>query len=202
MMGDIKYSDFAKLSWDDGIGFLDYFKYLLDSNFCDLEQELKTNLELKELPVRSDDQIIEGALAVSPKDVETKQSDKNYYVSHVACLNSTIKRIFCRELYDTLSTSSAKTETDSIYSITINNYTHVLRCLLFDVEVLFDIFDHKCLKSKKQARTRSCGGIYSNKLIHYLSIHQIIRQSLYGQISCHSFTDIEISSSIAVIRQL
>ena len=35
-----------------------------------------------------------------------------------------------------------------------------------------------------------------------MSVHQVLRQSLFGQASFDSFADMEISASIAVIRQL
>ena len=41
-----------------------------------------------------------------------------------------------------------------------------------------------------------------SRYIHYMPVHRVLRQTLYGQVSCNSFTNMEISASIAVIRQL
>lgn len=191
----IKLDDFIKLGWDPACGikpinFIDYLKYLLDSNFAELEQLLKLNMGDKCLPNRSEEEIIEGALANSPQNLKKKKKEKNYYHCHARCLMDTIKRIFNVKLYNAISSPM-------VPQLAINNYQHILQHFLFDSTELYMLY----LENMKDI-TLAHRPILTNRQIHYLSMHQILRQSIFGQCSYHSFVNLEISSSIAIIRQI
>ena len=168
---------------------MDYFKYLLNTEFEDLENCLKECLELKNFPNRREQQLVEGIISTTPKELNKKREDKNYYICNSICLLSTIKRIFTHELYNSL-------DNEKIPSITIHNYEHILKCMLMDSAELCNLYNNIIkLNFKYKANI-------DNRCMHYMSVHQILRQSLFGQVSAHSFADMEISASIAVIRQL
>lgn len=74
-MKEIKYGDYICLGWNAvpeelQVSFLDYFKFLLDTNFEDLEKQLQESLEIKKFQQRSNEQIIEGIIATTPKELE------------------------------------------------------------------------------------------------------------------------------------
>lgn len=78
MKKEIRYEDYIFLGGNAlpeslRVNFLDYFKYLLDSDFVAVEDSLKDRMEMKNFPKRSDQQIIEGIVAVTLKDLEKKK---------------------------------------------------------------------------------------------------------------------------------
>ena len=82
-MKEIKYGDYIFLGCNVipgelQVSFLDYFKFLLDTNFEDLEKQLQESLEIKKFQQRSNEQIIEGIIATTPKELEKKRKNKNY----------------------------------------------------------------------------------------------------------------------------
>lgn len=79
-MEEIKYGDYICLYRDAvseelQVSFLDYFKFLLDTDFEDLEKQLQERLEIKKFQQRS----------------------------NAVCLLKTIKEIFTEDLYHILS---------------------------------------------------------------------------------------------------
>lgn len=193
-MKKVSYEDYIFLganavSEEEQVSFLDYFKYLLETDFEDLENQLKERLEIKKFPNRSKEQLVEGIIATTPKELEKKRKNKNYYICNANCLLNTIRKIFTKDLYAILS----KKETPQI---AIHNYEHILKCFLLDSEELCNLYANNMKKDFEYK------AFIDSRYIHYMSIHQILRHSLYGQVSVHSFSDMEISASIAVIRQL
>lgn len=193
-MKEIKYNDYILLGCNNvpeslKVAFVDYFKYLLDTNFEGLEQRLQESLEIKNFPKPSNEELLEGILATTPKDLKKKRKDKNYYNCNAICLLKVIKQIFDEKLYCDLSTEGTP-------KIKIDNYQNILKCLLLDSEELCNLYNN-IMKSDLKYEAN-----IDKRYIHYCSIHQILRQSLFGQVSKHSFSGIEISASIAVIRQL
>lgn len=193
-MKEIKYGDYIFLGCNVipgelQVSFLDYFKFLLDTNFEDLEKQLQESLEIKKFQQRSNEQIIEGIIATTPKELEKKRKNKNYYISNAVCLLKTIKEIFTEDLYNILSKEGTP-------QIMLHNYEHILKWMLIDSEELCNLYNN-IMKSDFKYKVN-----IDNRYTHYMPIHQILRQSLFGQVSVHSFSDMDISASIAVIRQL
>lgn len=194
MKEEIKYGDFVALGWNNvpeelQVDFLSYLNYFVNSGVAELENRLTTHFELKSLPKRSADEILEGILACSPKELEKKRTGKNYYICNALCLLEVVKKIFDRDLYAVLSKPD-------IPSIMLHNYCHILKWVLMDSEELCNQYSNFVLGD-----TQYLSNIDS-RYIHYMPVHQVLRQALYGQVSCNSFVDMEISASIAVIRQL
>lgn len=194
MKKDIKFEDYVflganALCKEMQISFLDYFKYLLDSDFMDLEEKLKTTFEISKFENRSDQEVIEGILPTSLNDLEKKRKNKNYYICNTSCLLAVIRKIFSKDLYDGLNNCD-------VSEISLYNYEHILKWFLLDACELENIYNNSI---KCDFKYRS---YFDSRYVPSMSIHQILRQSLFGQVSMDSFADMEISASIAVIRQL
>lgn len=174
---------------DMQVDFLDYFKYLLDTNFSDLEESLRLGLEIKSFPKRNDQQIIEGVLAVTLKDLDKKRKDKNYYYCNAVCLIKVIRSIYNNNLYNFLNN-------EKVSRIALHNYENILKWIFIDAQELCNLYSNIL---KNDYRYKSS---IDKRYIHYMSVHQVLRQSLFGQVSLNSFADMEISAAIAVIRQL
>lgn len=174
------------------IDFLEYLEWLMKNNFIILEEELKSRLEIKKLPKRNNEQIIEGIISVSNKEFTKKKQDKNFYVCHALCILYVMKRIFTKDFYDTLKIAASDKKTNFL----INEYEQILKWILLDVEDLSSLYSQTI-----QGNMKYCSNIRT-RYIHTASVHQVLRQGLYGNISFHSFTDKEISATIGTIRQL
>lgn len=70
--------------------FLPYFKYLLGTDFVELEDMIKQRLEIKSLNKLTDDDIVAGAIADTIQDAKKKRKNKNYYMCNSVCLLKTI----------------------------------------------------------------------------------------------------------------
>lgn len=98
MKAEIEYGDFVALGWNNvpdemQVDFLQYLDYFINKGLIELEKRLTTQFELKALPKRSADEILEGILACSPKELEKKRTGKNYYVCNTLCLIEVVKNI-------------------------------------------------------------------------------------------------------------
>jgi len=197
MKQEIEYGDFYALDWNAipeemQVDFLRYLDYFIDKGIFELEERLTTQFGLKSLPKRKTDDILEGILACTPKELDTKRREKkkkNYYVCNAVCLLEVVKRIFDRNLYEALKSPSTP-------GIILHNYRHILKWILIDSEELCNQYANYVLGD-----TQYCSNI-NTRYIHYMPVHQVLRQALFGQVSYNSFADMEISASIAVIRQL
>ena len=197
MKEKIEYGDFYVLGWNAvpeemQVDFLCYLDYFTVSGINELEKRLTTQFELKSLPQRTADDILEGILACSPKELDKKRREnngKNYYVCNAVCLLEVVKRIFDRKLYDALNAPNTP-------EIVLHNYRHILKWILMDSEELCNQYANYILGDTKYRSN------IDSRYIHYMPVHQVLRQTLFGQVSYNSFADMEISASIAVIRQL
>lgn len=190
----VKYEDYIFLGANalhkqEQVSFLDYFKFLLETDFEDLERMLKKRLEIEKFPKRSREQLVEGIISTTPKELKKKRKNKNYYICNANCLLRTIRKIFSKDLFTILSKKD-------IPQIAIHNYEYILKCFLLDSEELCNLYANN-MKADFRYKAH-----IDDRYIHYMSVHQILRQSLYGQVSVHSFSDMKISASIVVIRQL
>lgn len=197
MKTEIEYSDFHALDWNNvpeemQVDFLSYLDYFVETGITELEKRLTTQFGLKSLPNRKANDILEGILACTPKELDKKRREKNkknYYVCNAVCVLEVVKRIFNRELYNALNTRNTP-------EIALHNYGHILKWILLDSENLCNQYANYILGDTKYHNN------IDTRYIHYIPVHQALRQTLFGQVSYNSFADMEISTSIAVIRQL
>lgn len=77
-----------------------------------------------------------------------------------------------------------------------NIYRDILKCLLLDAQELCNLYNTNI----KQDNKNPCN--IDSRYIHFMPLHQVLRQTLYTPYSYNSFSDLEICASIPVIRQL
>lgn len=194
MEKNIEYGAYISLNWnyappDMRVNFLEYFQFLLNSDFSGLEKLLLTTLELDKFPQRSDDELIEGILAYSIRDLKKKRAKRNYYECNAICVLNVIKKIFTNDLYKIL-------QSDGSPQLVQNTYRYILKQLLMDAQELCILYNTNIKRDKEY----SCN--IDSRYIHFMPLHQVLRQTLYTSHSYHSFSDLEICASIPVIRQL
>lgn len=190
----MKYDDYILLGADKDCAlgstdFLEYFKWLLDSNFEAIKQKLFESIELKRFPKRSEEQLIMASIATTPNEISKKLKQKQYYSCNAQCAYTVITRIFTQELYNLLSSESC---IDAVR----RNYEHILLWLLLDISDIANAYQWE-MKDNKKYRYN-----VGKTIQHTMPFHQILRQTLFGQFSYNSFSDMEISYSTSVIRQL
>lgn len=170
---------------DQSVTFIEYFHFLLNGGFDELENELLAHFSLKRWCKMTNDDIVNSVLPKTNKDRIKKISNKDYYIANGYCALATLKRIFTQKLYDLLKNQPA---------IYYHIYYQMLKSMLFDLESLKIQYSNNL---KKDYTYSSYSGA-----IHTLRLHNVLRQTLYGHYSYHSFSDLEISESVAVIRQM
>lgn len=181
-LGDVFFKSFS-------VTFLDYFKYLLDNKYNDLKHYILSSFDLKKLPHCCDRDIVDSILPKTENEREKKYHKKDYYYCNAVCAYKIVTSIFDDELYKCLVLNKERNP------LLLKNYCHILRYILIDLSQLVNLYNIN-IKGNKKYDATVC------RPIHTMSLHQIFRQSIYGQISFHSYSDLEVVASMANIRQI
>lgn len=168
------------------VTFMEYFEYMLNNEFGGIEEHLLKSLQLKKWCNYSDDEVIDSILAKTNKERIKKKKQKDYYNANGKCAVDILKFIFTQDLYEKLKLAPALVK---------NNYYHILKYIMLDIEQLINEHENNIKNSKKHCSN-------PHRPIHTMALHNVLRQSAYGRASFHSFADIEIDASIAVVRQM
>lgn len=168
------------------ITFLEYYKYMLDDEFKEIEMHILQGVGMKTLNKHSDDDIVESTLAQTEMERNKKKKHKNYYQENASCAIETLKYIFTDDLYNEMIKAP---------DFVKHNYCHILRYILLDVDQLINEYEIN-INSNFKFRSNP------HRQIHTMSLHNVLRQSAYGRASFHSFSDVEIDASISIIRQM
>ena len=166
--------------------FLEYYDYLLQGGFDELDHELLSLFNLSNWWRYSDDDIVGNTLPSSEKDRIVKSLKREYYLANAYCAVNVLRRIFTQPLYDSFVKMS---------SVYYSTYYQILREIMFDIHQLKNMYRFYVLKDTHYIHSE-------NGAIHAIPLHNTLRQALYGNISFHSFADYESCSSIAIIRQI
>ena len=185
----LEWFDFIRISWDNEmkLDFIEYCDYLIKEGFSDLENDVCNTLGLNRIPSINNNDIVDGVIFKSMSDKENKKSDKNYYKCNAVCMLNELKSIFSEETIKEL-----KCDKSGFY---IGNYTSTLRDILFDYIDLSELYN-EVFNTGIQRK------YLGNREQHTMTMHQVLRQQIYGQVSLHAFMDKEICMAVAVIRQL
>ena len=110
-----------------------------------------------------------------------------------------VRYIFTSDLLETLKVADKDERTRFL----VKNYQSILSEILLNVEDICSLYSSEFgIKNND----RVDGSVYlssiRSRFVSTASIHQILRQELYGSVSFHSFADKNISASIGTIRQL
>lgn len=176
-------NDFIK---DMSVTFTEYFEYMLNDEFKGIENHILKSLQLKNWCNYNDDDIIDSILAKTDMERKRKKQKKDYYIANGKCALDMLKFIFTKELYDVLKQAPGLVK---------HNYYHILKYFLIDIDQLINEYENNINHNYKYHAN-------PHRPIHTMSLHNVLRQSAYGRNSFHSFTDIEIDASIAIIRQM
>lgn len=190
----MKYEDFLFLDADEDFllgktDFLDYFNWHLQNGFSELQKAVFEAAGMKHFPKRTEVQAAMGSIATSPKDLSKKLTQKQYYSCNGQCAYLVITRIFNEKLYENLKNSNCP-------EFVRNNYAHILKCFLLDIMDMANAYQVNIMGNNEH--DYNIGHITQPTM----PFHQILRQNLFGQFSFHSFSDMEISYSVSIIRQL
>lgn len=196
----VEYGDYLLMTYDEegkkcmphevvrnmSVTLMEYFEYMLDNGFEEIEAHLLSGLHLKKWFNYNDDDIIDSILAKTDMEREKKKKKRDYYIANGKCAIDTLKLIFTQELYEMLKQAP---------EVVKHNYCHILKNIMIDIGQLINEYNKNMNNSNKY---------YSNphRPIHTMKLHNVLKQSAYGQVSFHSSADVEIDASIAVIRQL
>ena len=168
------------------VTFMEYFEYMLNNEFEEIEEHLLKSLQLKKWCNYSDDEVIDSILAKTNKERIKKKKQNDYYNANGKCAIDILKFIFTQDLHEKLKLAPALVK---------NNYYHILKYIMLDIDQLINEYENNIKNSNKHCSN-------PHRPIHTMSLHNVLRQSAYGRASFHSFADIEIDASIAVVRQM
>lgn len=196
----VKYEDYVLMSCDEddkksmtneiirnmSVTFMEYFEYMLDDGLEEIENHVLESLHLKKWCNYSDDDIIDSILYKTIMEREKKEKNKDYYIANGKCAVDILKYIFTEDVYNGLKHAPA---------IVKHNYYHILKYIMMDIEQLINQYENNINQNYEYLAN-------AYRPIHTMSLHNVLRQSAYGRASFHSFADIEIDASIAVIRQI
>lgn len=196
----VKYGDYLLMSCDEkdkecmpneiirnmSVTFIEYFEYMLDGGLEEIENHVLESLHLKKWCNYNDDDIIDSILYKTIMEREKKKKNKDYYIANGKCAVDILKYIFTEDVYNGLKQAPA---------IVKHNYYHILQRIMMDIEQLINQYENNINQNYKYVAN-------AYRPIHTMSLHNVLRQSAYGRASFHSFADIEIDASIAVIRQI
>lgn len=171
---------------NESVTFIEYYYFLLNGGFDELENQLLSHMELKKWPKFTDDNIICSILPDSETERIKKKTKKDYYSANGYCALTTLKQIFTQELYDVVS---------KLPPIYYQTYFQILKNIMYDLEQLKNLYNIEIKNNNEYCAT-------VNRPIHAMKLHNVLRQAAYGNFSFHSFAEFEISASIAVIRQI
>ena len=171
---------------------LECIKQIAVDDFASVEEDLLSFLGIKSLPRRDTDQIIEGMITESDIDFDNKVIEQNYYYCSAHAILIVLKYIFPPDFIQELEFFDRNPQTKFF----VNNYWEILKWILLDVSDLKNLYNCEIngdMRFEPNIRGRK---------IQTPSIHQVLRQGLFGSVSAHSFADKEISATIGTIRQL
>ncbi|SDW33704.1 hypothetical protein [Nitrosomonas communis] len=188
-MNDSKYRKIEK----NQQGLHDKFLHLVTTELDWYEREALALLGKKRLPALQDNQIIQQMLAKSPNDENKKLSDPAYYTANVVAYLKVCKDILQPNFIKQFDVSSGGVLDDLI----IYNYHRLFRALLFDSLVLLNEYAYRI-----KERVEPPYGCGKNLSQHHMTMYQSLKQSIFGQASFHSFTEIQPDLAVSIIRQI
>lgn len=169
-------------------------KYLKDGGLDDYLSYAISQMGLKKLPKKSNDQIIQQIISKSPNDLNKKVESAEYYKAHICCIKRVLEDMF---LHDTFIDDIEKYQVEKDKDMVVYNYYNLLWELLFDMALLIQDYNQVI---KKITPTKFSVG--KNLYQRDFTLYQLLPQIIFGQVSFHSFIEREPFVSIALFRQV
>ena len=173
---------------------LDKLKFLQSTG---LKEYLEYGVNLtgmKRLPKKSWGQVIEQIISKTPNDLDKKIKSREYYKAHLCAIKIVMEEMF---LHDPFIKNIAKHEEEKTRDIVVYNYYHLLHELLYDMALLIQNYN-LTIEDRPPTNIK----LYKNPYQHDFTLYQTLPQSIFGQVSFHSFIEREPCISIALIRQI
>jgi len=166
------------------------FKYLLDEGLQYYEESSLALFDIKKFNKWSDDTIIEKIIPRSIKEITAHKEKKDYYVANAMCFLKTARQTFSEDFLNKFRKYRPRKNDDLL----LNNYSELLSHLLLDASILLNSYEVLFLKKDET--------ISKNPVIHPFQFYNVLKQSIFGQYSFHSYTDLEPDLPMAIIRQM
>ena len=172
-------------------GLYEKFTQLKNKDLDWYEQETIKIIGIKNLPSKSDDDLIRQIIGKSLSDHQKKINGREYYIANAVVFLSVFREILSDDFIQKFAPQNA------LDDLLVYNYYRLFHSALFDSLILLNEY---CANIKKSNDLPfGCG---KNHYQHTLTLYQSLRQSIYGQCSYHSFIEVEPDLSISIIRQL
>ena len=178
---ETKQSVLGKLRYLKGGGLDEYVQYAL------------TAFGLRKLNPKKSDEVVQQILPKSLNELKVKQVGQLYYKAHLYCVKSTLEEMF---LNDGFLANLDKYQVTPDRDIVVYNYYNILREILFDMILL--VQDYRILVKGEQVDPKLGKSPFQKDF----TLYQLLPQTLFGQVSFHSFIEREPNISIALIRQI
>lgn len=169
-------------------------EYLKNGGLKDYITFAMGEMDLKKMPTKNADQIIEQIISKSPNDLNKKVKSKEHYKAHLCCLAHVLNEMF---LHDAFIDNIKKYEVEKEKDLVVYNYYHLLWEILFDMALF--IQDYNFVFKNTIREQFSLG---KNLYQRDFTLYQLLPQIIFGQVSFHSFIEREPFVSIALIRQI
>lgn len=175
---------------------LNKLKYLKEKGLNDYLTFASSEMGLKKLPSKSDDQIIQQIISKSPNDLNKKVASAEHYKAHLCCIKRVLEEML---LNDAFVENFEKHKEEEDRDMAVYNYYNLLREILFDMALLIQDYNQVIKKINPENIKFSVG---KNLFQRDFTLYQLLPQVIFGQVSFHSFIEREPFVSIAIIRQI
>lgn len=173
---------------------LNKLKYLKTNGLHDYLTFVASEMGLRKLPTKSNDQIIQQIIAKSPNDLNKKVESPEHYKAHLCCIKNVLEEMF---LNDAFLENFEKHKVEEDKDMAVYNYYHLISEILFDMTLLVQDYNQVI---KKVTPTKFQIG--KNLMQRDFTLYQLLPQIIFGQVSFHSFIEREPFVAIAIIRQV
>lgn len=169
-------------------------KYLKNGGLDEYLTFAMSEMGLKKLPTKNQDQIIQQIISKTPNDLDKKVQNAEHYKAHLCCIKIVLEEMF---LHDAFIENIEKYKVEEDKDMVVYNYYHLLWEILFDMALLIQDYNYVI---KKISPTKFSVG--KNLFQRDFTLYQLLPQIIFGQVSFHSFIEREPFVSIAIIRQI
>lgn len=173
---------------------IDKLEYLKREGLNEYLQFAISEMGLKRLPSKKNDQIIEQIIAKSPNDLNIKVKNPEHYKAHLCCIKHVLNEMLLNEPFlENLRKCKVEVEKDLV----VYNYYNLLREILFDMALLIQDYN-QTINGVLPTKFSLGKNLYQSDF----TLYQLLPQIIFGQVSFQSFIEREPNVSIAIIRQV
>jgi hypothetical protein len=181
-LNESKDSIIEKLKYLKKNGLNDYFAFAL------------SEMNLKKLPNKNEDQIVQQIIPKTPLDLNKKIKNPLYYHAHLCCIKYAFEDMF---LHDDFIKNLENHNVEKGKDMVVYNYYNLLQEILFDMAFLIQDYNQE-INNKSSLKTVVSKHFNQSEF----TLYKLLPQIIFGQVTFHSFIDREPFVSITIIRQI